>query len=450
MEKDSTEILIDAQTGDQVKNEENNFKKVCLILSTVLLAFPLALLVMQPILTLLISATSQLNYEQRINLTYQMVLFCALCSLFAVIIKIGATCFFDREKVKFSALARKVLSRWELIALFLAFLWTLISCLVAVKQDIVWFGNWYNKEGFLEVLAYGIIFLDAYLVSSRNFKKTICYLLVLSGAIVGACLLVAYISGAPFILSPLLSIYRNSNHYGYALAVSTVLAGGLFLSEKKVYMKGLFALCFCLLHANLLVCDSLGALIGEIAGLVALGVFFFIKREKGALISLVILFGLFLVVSITFEASGLSSVFIEFNSAQSSASNIVQGEATGKEGSSRWGLWVKTIEVIKEVPLFGKGLDCYYQNNLIDPSLDMPHNEYLQIASNVGVPALIFYLVGIGGICLKCLKGIKKINTVSVITLCASVGYLVSALFGNTFVYTYPFMLIMLAFSRFE
>ena len=45
---------------------------------------------------------------------------------------------------------------------------------------------------------------------------------------------------------------------------------------------------------------------------------------------------------------------------------------------------------------------------------------------------------------------IKKINTVSVITLCASVGYLVSALFGNTFVYTYPFMLIMLAFSRFE
>ena len=54
---------------------------------------------------------------------------------------------------------------------------------------------------------------------------------------------------------------------------------------------------------------------------------------------------------------------------------------------------MRTIAVIKQVPWFGKGLDLYHGNNIYDTSLDVSHNEYITMASNIGIPGLIMYLV---------------------------------------------------------
>ncbi len=418
-------------------------KKFLRLLSTVLLLFPVCLFVAEPVIMLFAAIFRWYNFN-----LYVLFFICSLLSLLGIVVRILVNlCLLDGQ-ITLKAILKGLLSRWELIVLVFAFLWTFISCLYAVKQDIVWDGNDYNIEGFSAVLMYGLIFFDAYLISGEKFKRTVCYVLVLSGAVLGACLIYSHITGVVMGFSPSRSIYRNSNHYGYALSVSSVMAVALFMREKSFWQKILFGISFAILHANMLVCDCLGSLIGEIFGLLALFLYYgIVKRSKKVFICLLIIVLVFVGVSVLFEVTKLSSVFGEVTTATDSASTIIQGGATGSEGSSRWRLWTGTVEVIKKAPLFGKGLDCYWNNNVIDSSLDMPHNEYLQIASNVGLPALVFYLVAIAGIFVRSIIRVKKISQTNVACLCSALGYLVSAFFGNTFTYTYPFLLITLALS---
>ena len=69
-------------------------------------------------------------------------------------------------------------------------------------------------------------------------------------------------------------------------------------------------------------------------------------------------------------------------------------------GSNRWFLWRLGVKYALEKPLFGYGPEnlghLYYT---ISPDLsDRPHNELIQIAASLGIPALGFYLVGLGSL----------------------------------------------------
>ena len=332
--------------------------------------------------------------------------------------------------------------------MFFALVWTYISCLVAKNQEIVWGGNWYNIEGFWTVLKYGVIFLDAYLLRSQRLKKLFCNLLVVSGTIVGAILIHTNLQGIDFYIHFSRSVYRNSNHYGYALAVSTVMAVGFAIKTKSRSLKVFYLVCFAILHANMLVSDCFGSLIGEVCGIVALFVInLLIKKSKELLYVAISVAVIFVGVTVVLESAKISTILQDFSVLANDAEDIIQGESSGKEGTGRWKLWEDTAQIIIQVPWFGKGLDCYYSNDYVNGTLDMPHNEYLQIASNVGVPVLLMYLVALFGIYFRAFKRKKELSSQSIICFGGSVGYLVSAFFGNTFTYTYPFLLILLAFG---
>lgn len=332
----------------------------------------------------------------------------------------------------------------EVAFLVLTFLWSFFATVFATRQDIVWLGNGYNKEGFLAILGYGAIAISAYMIKEEDRKKLI-KLFILASTIPATYLIFVNIFSLKTPVSPTRSIYRNSNHYGYILCVLAVLSAGLLLYEKKVWKKVLYGYCFTIINANLLVSDCFGAHVGQVVGLLCLIVLKLIEDKKLTQ-TLIILVGLMAISTTILEVTKITNIGDDYASLFSDVKVITGGGASGNEGSARFGLWEETLVVISKVPFFGKGLDCYFTNNEY-AKIDMPHNEYLQIASNVGIPALIFYLIFLITVYVKAIKYRRNLSNTQKVALAGGVGYLVSAFFGNTFLYTYPILIITLAFG---
>jgi len=124
------------------------------------------------------------------------------------------------------------------------------------------------------------------------------------------------------------------------------------------------------------------------------------------------------------------------------------GVSADMAGNGRWILWKGAIEIIKEYPFLGVGPDnlaVFYEKKGI--SWDRPHNEFLQIAASLGVPAVLFYLSALGLGFFQLFRNLKKMSIIEISAFVVVVGYLVSAMFGNTMYYTYPYFLIFLAIS---
>ena len=113
-----------------------------------------------------------------------------------------------------------------------------------------------------------------------------------------------------------------------------------------------------------------------------------------------------------------------------------------KMGSNRIQIWRITIDLIKKYPIFGVGTDnlkSALHNNLTTDyiefiertkvGIDKAHNEYLQIAVTLGIPALVVYLVFI----VLVLKGKEKqiFNNLNIFIIYSSIiCYLVQAFFN--------------------
>ena len=333
---------------------------------------------------------------------------------------------------------------FEIGFLVFAIFWSFLATIFAIKQDIVWLGNTYNKEGFLSILGYGAIAISAYNIKSKDRKKLL-KLFILASTIPATYLLFVNIFSIKTPISPTRSIYRNSNHYGYALCVLVVLSACFITYEKKWWQRLLYSCTFTILHANLLVTDCFGAHVGELAGL---GVLIIIRliEERKLKYTILLIVGLLAVSTTILEITKITNITDDYATLFKDIGGIASGGATGNEGSSRFELWGETLTIIAQVPFFGKGLDCYYNNNVI-MKIDMPHNEYLQIASNVGIPVLLCYLAFLVVVYTKAIRGRKELKNTQKIALIGGVSYLVSALFGNTFLYTYPILIIMVAFG---
>ena len=129
-------------------------------------------------------------------------------------------------------------------------------------------------------------------------------------------------------------------------------------------------------------------------------------------------------------------------------------------GSSRIEILKLTIKLIQKNLLVGVGVDNLkdglYKNidMIIDGGayeftirsntvIDKAHNEYLQIAATMGIPALIIYLTFIGIIVLKNLKLAIK-NNAQFIILMSIISYLIQAFFNISTIGVTPLFWLML------
>ena len=123
-----------------------------------------------------------------------------------------------------------------------------------------------------------------------------------------------------------------------------------------------------------------------------------------------------------------------------------QTDEMEQAGSSRMGLWMKSIEMTANKPFFGYGPDAAEVDEICNFSYWRPHNEYLQHALYLGIPGLFFYLAALLGIGINRWKKLRMLSPMQVVAGGCVVTYLISACFGNTMFYTTPYFWMFLGF----
>ena len=118
---------------------------------------------------------------------------------------------------------------------------------------------------------------------------------------------------------------------------------------------------------------------------------------------------------------------------------ILHGNLDPTFGSGRVRIWQEVIRLIGEHPLLGGGPDTLAQRitftfsryvpevgTTIEAYVDSAHNEFLNIAANLGLPALGFYLAGL--VCwLRSLR--RHLSPAVLVLLSGTVGYLIQICF---------------------
>lgn len=391
--------------------------------------------------------------------------------------------FYKRKKGKVS-LEKTTIKQWlgqhgSYLCLAAVLLLGILATVFSTDSRLAFFGDYYRKEGLLTIGAYAGIFMAASGIRNQQLKKRLVEIFVLTSLFLGIIVILQW-RGLPiqsvvyqfgindsvdFVLWA--AIFHNINHYGYYLTMAIMATAGLFVYEEQQVKKLFWCLVFGLLTWVLIKNNTFGAYLGVCAGLLLL-VVIGINRKEGFR-KMLILMAVF--IGISFMANGIvgqvKNNFVALSEDMKSIVKVTAETAEEKDaaetiavekeinklaatrsGFERWVLWMDAVEIMKEHPILGVGPDnlaMFYEEKGIRG--DRPHNELLQIGASLGVPAMIFYLSALGLGFFQIFRNLKKMSQTEIIAVGAVGGYLVSAMFGNTMYYTYPYFLIFLAIA---
>lgn len=353
------------------------------------------------------------------------------------------------EKKTKNKLRLESLCLW--IVVFLAFLSTLFSS----DPRLSFFGDYYRREGLLTMGAYVGILTGVVSIHDEKLQMNLIKVFSITGGFLGGVVILQSL-GCPiesmvyrFGLTteqgfiPWAGIYHNINHYGYFLVMGIMALSGLFIFEKRK-IRGLIDLGILVLLSVVLVYNNtFGAYLGVCFSLfMTAGLFFYRKEKRGKILLLLLMFfGTTMIVN-SFT-HGMDKNITTLN--KDIEKVMVKNEDSGRAGSGRWQLWIGAIEMMKEKPWLGLGLDNLRESyEAMGITMDRPHNEFLQIGASLGIPALLLYIAGLFIVFIKAVKSLSTLTKTKVIALMVFCGYLCSGLFGNTMYYTYPYFLIFL------
>lgn len=340
-----------------------------------------------------------------------------------------------------------------LIPLFAMLIWAFIALFQSPDFEKSLYGSGYINEGFFTVLEYATVFLAAYIVKDelKFSKEAVLWTFVAVAGIICFVIWSSVVINYNFGTNKKNGVFNNSNHYGYFLAMSTTATFGLMVYTKDVKKLVLLSVLLALNMHNLLFCNTLGANLAFAAGIVFVVCSGYMSK-KIKTSSLLIALAVCGAVTLIDEASGATHMWESYKTLLRDLGFLADHAVGGDSnvdivGTGRYSLWKRTIVVIKKVPWFGKGLDLYYRNNIYDASLDVPHNEYLAIASNIGIPGLVFYLITIVWWFIQAVQQRRNLSTADLAMLATAFAYMVSAFTGNSFTYTYPYFMVFFAMS---
>ena len=329
---------------------------------------------------------------------------------------------------------------WNGLFVILLF-WEFLGIVIAKNKNLAFFGTTYRYEGYLSYLAYVGIFACAAQIKSEKYRKILLFVTSITSTLLACLTIMKEIAKCSFIMDrngqvgAYSATFINSNHYGYYLCVSMIVIAGLFLIVKKTSLKVLLGGCFTINLFVLLYNKSLGPYIALFIGLIVLFVFSWIRDGFKKSWPVLILVGIFIVASVLINGHKMvndlnlfakqTGNLINVISSNDSSSEEIQ-QAVNKIGSSRGALWNKTIQIISEHPIFGVGTDNVqlYINDQI------PHNEYLQICANNGIPGVLLYVSGLLTIFIYAIKNLKRISSGVLVSGMAVLVYCLSAFVG--------------------
>jgi O-antigen ligase len=330
--------------------------------------------------------------------------------------------------------------------LFSMLAWSTISCLLSDNLDLSFYGDAYRNEGLLVYYSYAGIFICSYQIRSAKLLQWLLNFFVAVSSFLSLLVLMNDQPLDEFLgLDPKAAVFNNANHFGYYLCMAVVISLILILKEER-FKAALLPrfICFALLSAALLQNQSFGPYLAVIVGFICLAVFIFkfLRSRKRLLIVSLAIFILVSIIMNLYMHFFLSDLFTLLNDTE----NILSGsDAARSAGSGRWPLWANGLQFIIERPLFGYGPDNLGARYLAAGiTIDRPHNELIQFAASLGLPALLAYLSAMVVLMVSFFRKKAFASIYSVGLFCAIAAYLFSSLLGNSMYYTTPFFMILL------
>jgi putative inorganic carbon (HCO3(-)) transporter len=254
---------------------------------------------------------------------------------------------------------------------------------------------------FLKILL--VFLLTINVVTSFRRLRLLMEVTVLCAAAVGLLTLSEYVQGKNLVedfraAGALGGAFRNPNDLALAMNVLLPISLGLVLSRPHPVSKLVYLGCAMVLAMTTVVTQSRAGFLT----IVIAGAFFVVRVGRR--------------YPATWAIGGLAAVaFLATSSGRVlSMFDASSGNATAAESASaRWGLMMRGIEVAGANPirwLFGVGMDNFH---IVSHKELVNHNAFLQVFNEVGLPAMIFYilfLVSVIGITARIAKRYRKVR----------------------------------------
>ncbi|WP_407272813.1 O-antigen ligase family protein [Radiobacillus sp. PE A8.2] len=247
------------------------------------------------------------------------------------------------------------------------------------------------------------------------------------------------------------AFFDNPNHFGTYLVVMLLLALSLFLLKKSNVQLYIYAAIICVLFLALLYTGSRSGWLSFTPGVMLLTFFVVWKRRylwKRWLLILASMFILMIVVDVTDH----NMIRYQLFSIGSDVNSILLEEDAETAGSGRWGIWSKSIKIVKENYVLGTGPSTFslvypYEGDRNESTLDNSHNDFLEIAFSMGIPALLAYIALLytiirkGFITARRLDGEQEILLYGLIA--TIISYIIKTLFNISVVTIAPILWLL-------
>ena len=336
------------------------------------------------------------------------------------------------------------------LTLFLMLVWSLFSAFHARDKYASFIGDSYSHEGFLTYVSYAGFYGSAIFLSHKAQFRKILNIFCWIGTLLAALTILQYY-GVPIRAfsgyMKLAATFHNTNHFGYYLTLTIMCSGAFFLVAQTLKQKGVYLIQFIIMLSALIFNNTFGSYLGVLGGSIIMMIIFSCCKGRLKLEFFIPLVTVIIVSLVLIFTSGI--VNNNFRVLKQDTVEILnETEQSAHAGSGRWQLWVNAIKFTMEQPLLGYGQDNLdYNYAQVGINMLKPHNEFLQHAVTLGLPALIFYLVSLISLYFHGIKNKKELDSLVIVSFCVISGYLISAFVGNTKFYVTPYFMIFLALA---
>ena len=188
------------------------------------------------------------------------------------------------------------------------------------------------------------------------------------------------------------STYVNHNHFAGYLEMAIPLALGLFCAQKTLLRRLGLAFCTAIMVTAFVLAQSRGGWVS--LTIATLFVTYYLSRKKAIRRYVFFVIALLVVLVFTVLYSGEDSV-----SARLGSMTNAKGDASFM---TRVKIWQGTIDMIKHNPVIGTGIGTlewgfpHYRPEGLYFRADYAHNDYLQMAAEMGIlvlPIMVWILI---------------------------------------------------------
>lgn len=372
-------------------------------------------------------------------------------------------------------------SKYEYILITLLVLAGLSTLSSLDKKSSFW--GWGGRnEGLLMIVSYYVSYYATRFIKNEKNKKNVIYCFFLVGIIHSVYSILQYFQFFPsLILQNSFSLKQktsglagNPNFLATFLVLQSGVAAGEFYYSDRFSKQCFYLVLLIFYLLTLILTKTMSGIFGVTVMVFCFFIYLFVTKGKHKQFKTNKYLNSFILLCITLVVGVLGLVIIDSIMNYSILNELIKmfsqlnrmidtGEIAESMGTGRFKVWANTLELIPDYWLYGSGIDtfgiAYSQVFGLSSSgtfFDKAHNEYLQIAITMGIPALCMYLTLYGNVIVDSIKRLGDILTTEgreneegmyVGIGLAIIGYLAQAFFNISVIDVAPYFWILLGLA---